>query len=240
MQILALPPLTSLPPTPLGRREEPVSRLAKLQNQFSPARSGQHSYPSPPMSDSHSPSRRSAHLVEPVYPPYHAPVHDVRRLDSFAPPPLPPPPPPPFDHRPVDGPQHLQHQPPLYPGEAAPAPPHPYSSQSHGFDPGHYGSVPPMQPYYMYPPPHVPAYHSTQPSGPQGALPPAIIPQQTIRQKPARRTKAHVASACVNCKRAHLSCDVQRPCGRCVTSGKQASFSQEFEAMGMTLTLMTL
>ena len=39
--------------------------------------------------------------------------------------------------------------------------------------------------------------------------------------RPGRKPKAHVASACVNCKRAHLSCDVQRPCARCVTSGKQ-------------------
>lgn len=38
-----------------------------------------------------------------------------------------------------------------------------------------------------------------------------------------RKLKAHVASACVNCKRAHLSCDIQRPCARCVASGKQAS-----------------
>ena len=37
----------------------------------------------------------------------------------------------------------------------------------------------------------------------------------------ARKSKAHVASACVNCKRAHLSCDVNRPCGRCVATGKQ-------------------
>lgn len=36
-----------------------------------------------------------------------------------------------------------------------------------------------------------------------------------------RKSKAHVASACVNCKRAHLSCDIQRPCLRCVASGKQ-------------------
>ncbi len=41
--------------------------------------------------------------------------------------------------------------------------------------------------------------------------------------KPARRNKAHVASACVNCKRAHLSCDVQRPCARCIAGGKQVS-----------------
>jgi len=38
-----------------------------------------------------------------------------------------------------------------------------------------------------------------------------------------RKSKAHVASACVNCKRAHLSCDVQRPCARCVAAGKQVS-----------------
>jgi len=41
--------------------------------------------------------------------------------------------------------------------------------------------------------------------------------------KPARRTKAHVQSACYNCKKAHLSCDVTRPCNRCVTSGKCVS-----------------
>lgn len=38
-----------------------------------------------------------------------------------------------------------------------------------------------------------------------------------------QKSKAHVASACINCKRAHLSCDVQRPCTRCVASGKQVS-----------------
>ncbi|KAI4641619.1 hypothetical protein J4E93_007716 [Alternaria ventricosa] len=52
----------------------------------------------------------------------------------------------------------------------------------------------------------------------QGAM---IAPPPSRPTKPARRTKAHVASACVNCKKAHLSCDVQRPCGRCVASGKQ-------------------
>lgn len=39
--------------------------------------------------------------------------------------------------------------------------------------------------------------------------------------RPSRRSKTHVASACVNCKRAHLSCDDQRPCARCVASNKQ-------------------
>ncbi|KAF4126689.1 GAL4 [Geosmithia morbida] len=36
-----------------------------------------------------------------------------------------------------------------------------------------------------------------------------------------RKAKGHVASACVPCKRAHLRCDNQRPCSRCLTSGKQ-------------------
>lgn len=36
-----------------------------------------------------------------------------------------------------------------------------------------------------------------------------------------RRQKAHVAKACVNCKKAHLSCDDARPCNRCKTTGKE-------------------
>ncbi|QDS74279.1 hypothetical protein FKW77_003415 [Venturia effusa] len=39
----------------------------------------------------------------------------------------------------------------------------------------------------------------------------------------SRRAKAHVARACQNCKKAHLSCDEARPCARCVSSGKQAT-----------------
>lgn len=35
-----------------------------------------------------------------------------------------------------------------------------------------------------------------------------------------RAPKSHVVSACVNCKSAHLACDVQRPCNRCVQMGK--------------------
>ncbi|PLB44480.1 hypothetical protein P170DRAFT_367607 [Aspergillus steynii IBT 23096] len=44
-----------------------------------------------------------------------------------------------------------------------------------------------------------------------------------IAQKSTRRTKAHVASACVNCKKKHLGCDPARPCRRCVLSGKEAT-----------------
>lgn len=44
-----------------------------------------------------------------------------------------------------------------------------------------------------------------------------------VSPKAVRKTKAHVASACVNCKRKHLRCDSARPCRRCVQSGKEVS-----------------
>jgi len=88
--------------------------------------------------------------------------------------------------------------------------------------------------------PDAPAYHTTAlfatgpgiaalgsaTSGypPTSYAPPPTIHQRTISQD-ARKAKTHVASACVNCKRAHLSCDVQRPCARCIASGKQVSAS---------------
>lgn len=59
-------------------------------------------------------------------------------------------------------------------------------------------------------------------------LPPfeASIPgpaTRSLTQKSTRRTKAHVASACVNCKKKHLGCDPARPCRRCVLAGKAVS-----------------
>lgn len=39
----------------------------------------------------------------------------------------------------------------------------------------------------------------------------------------ARRAKAHVPSACVNCKRKHLACETKRPCNRCLSTGKEVS-----------------
>ncbi|PBP20619.1 c6 zinc finger domain containing protein [Diplocarpon rosae] len=52
--------------------------------------------------------------------------------------------------------------------------------------------------------------------------------RQLIREAPEfqsskqqRKTKGHVASACVPCKRAHLRCDAQRPCSRCLSNGKE-------------------
>ena len=42
----------------------------------------------------------------------------------------------------------------------------------------------------------------------------------------ARRAKAHVPSACVNCKKKHLACETKRPCNRCVQTGKEVSGSE--------------
>lgn len=39
----------------------------------------------------------------------------------------------------------------------------------------------------------------------------------------ARRAKAHVPSACVNCKKKHLACETKRPCNRCTQNGKEVS-----------------
>lgn len=47
----------------------------------------------------------------------------------------------------------------------------------------------------------------------------AARPGEKLR--PSRRSKAHVPAACGNCKKAHLACDIQRPCTRCVLTGKQ-------------------
>lgn len=43
----------------------------------------------------------------------------------------------------------------------------------------------------------------------------------------ARRAKAHVPSACVNCKRKHLACETKRPCNRCLQTGKEVSALQK-------------
>lgn len=45
----------------------------------------------------------------------------------------------------------------------------------------------------------------------------------------ARRAKAHVPSACVNCKRKHLACETRRPCNRCVQTGKEVRMPETSE-----------
>lgn len=227
MQYLSLPRPNSHPSTPFGRPTQPEIGLAKQIPQFSPSGS-ERAYPSPPMSEPYSPSQRTARTVEAERPQYSAPANAPHRVEGGLP--LPSPSAALFDPRqslPSQS-QSLQQQRPLYPGGH-----HPQHQASH-YQPARvtehapYGATPVPQSYgYSYPPVGVPPYVlGPQHAGSQAQPATMIAPPPTRPAKPARRTKAHVASACVNCKKAHLSCDVQRPCGRCVASGKQVSGSR--------------
>lgn len=55
-----------------------------------------------------------------------------------------------------------------------------------------------------------------------------------VSPRATRKVKAHVASACVNCKRKHLRCDSARPCQRCVQSGKEVSTCDPWHPPGNT------
>ena len=95
------------------------------------------------------------------------------------------------------------------------------------FGPAQYASSPREQlaasATAQYPIPGVLQAGITVTSGPAAMAGPSFTAPSSTRT--GRKSKAHVASACINCKRAHLSCDVQRPCARCVASGKQVSGS---------------
>ncbi|XPS75123.1 hypothetical protein M3J09_007233 [Ascochyta lentis] len=221
MQSLSLPRPNSHPSTPFGRPTEPELGLAKLFSKFSPSRSEQQGYPSPPMSEPHSPSQRPARIVDSERLQYPAPVSAPNRVEAGLP--LPPPSSALFHPRQPEPSQSNPQQRSLYPGGHPPY-------QTHHYQPGRpvehtsYGAAPAAQNYaYSYPPPPgaSPYVLGAQHGGLQAQPAPIIAPPPARSTKPARRTKAHVASACVNCKKAHLSCDVQRPCGRCVASGKQ-------------------
>ncbi|EME78294.1 uncharacterized protein MYCFIDRAFT_178452 [Pseudocercospora fijiensis CIRAD86] len=82
------------------------------------------------------------------------------------------------------------------------------------------------------PPTSAAAVATSSQSQPTSAAPTAWQPSaenepstRPTSSRGGRKSKAHVASACINCKRAHLSCDVNRPCARCVASGKQVWMS---------------
>ncbi|KAJ2351889.1 hypothetical protein GGH92_001578, partial [Coemansia sp. RSA 2673] len=49
---------------------------------------------------------------------------------------------------------------------------------------------------------------------------PSPTPSSAKPARTGRGAKPHVPSACTNCKKAHLACDLQRPCRRCVGAGK--------------------
>lgn len=89
-------------------------------------------------------------------------------------------------------------------------------------------SVPLIPPRYGDPGPlytDAPRTHPGLPQYPIAAFdqPISAAGNRALAQKSTRRTKAHVASACVNCKKKHLGCDPARPCRRCVLAGKAVS-----------------
>ena len=59
----------------------------------------------------------------------------------------------------------------------------------------------------------------------QGAMVHGLVKAKAKRQK-------HVQKACVHCKRAHLACDNERPCRRCVHLGKTDCVDVEHKRRG--------
>lgn len=226
MHVLALPPCSSLFCAPsIGRRTIPGSR-----EKASPGLRRAACYPSPPMSDRPSPPHRAT-----SHPPQqkerNSPSqdqHDRRHrqaaerdgpggysTDRLAAAPA---------RRMIyEGGERQQHHPPPSSSSDPLTEQHPELRPSTAAEPGQAQPSSQMGPFGYAP---FGATSSLSPGygGPTLALqqPASLASQVPLRNtKTARRNKAHVASACVNCKRAHLSCDVQRPCTRCVTSGKE-------------------
>ena len=78
-------------------------------------------------------------------------------------------------------------------------------------------------PFALHYPPLPPSSYQAASSLPSSAisLPESRFALSPISPRATRKPKAHVASACVNCKKKHLRCDSTRPCRRCVQSGKE-------------------
>lgn len=227
--------VTTSTSTALERR--PDLRIAKSPH-WSYSHSLEQSYPSPPMSDTPNSPRRSSLYPETTsssgyprsypasseapprgYPPPPpasamegpmlpaAPVyqqapygHDPRSY--YPPPPLRP------DMQPRGAPSQLPYPPQQYDPYLPPAPPSLPMM----------GSAQPLMPA-------VPTYQGRAEPQYQQQGPTSLASASAPRsQRTTRRTKAHVAKACQNCKKAHLSCDEARPCARCVASGKQVGF----------------
>ncbi|KAG0226325.1 hypothetical protein BGW42_003760 [Actinomortierella wolfii] len=74
----------------------------------------------------------------------------------------------------------------------------------------------PVPPTNAAPVPPSPA-PATIPTVSASKTPSTSAPAPPARSKP---NKVHVPSACINCKKAHLACDISRPCKRCISVGK--------------------
>ncbi|TRX96815.1 hypothetical protein FHL15_002121 [Xylaria flabelliformis] len=177
-------------------------------------------YPSPPMSGSPPrPPKPNQEVAERGQGGFQAPTHDAYRagpaisgVEFRTGPPQPslPPPPPLTAGRPfpIETPERVPYpyrrpEDPLGRPMTYPPPPGQLIPQAQY-------SLPPVAGPGLGPAPYS---MSTNPSGSEN--PPFTSP------KSQRKTKGHVASACVPCKRAHLRCDAQRPCSRCLSNGKE-------------------
>ncbi|KAI5868478.1 hypothetical protein GGS23DRAFT_32963 [Durotheca rogersii] len=217
---------------PLGQRRG-ISDLATFALDLTWARaetdcalSSTRAYPSPPMSGSPPPplpQKPNPEVGDRGQGAFQPASHDVYRSSSAisggeyrAPAPAAPPqpslPPPTVGPRPFhpEGQErrpYLYHRPEETLGRPIAYPPQP-------------GSMIP-QPQYPLPPVVGPSLDPTpysMSSNSQGVENPTYT-----SPKSQRKTKGHVASACVPCKRAHLRCDAQRPCSRCMSNGKEDS-----------------
>ncbi|KAI0171825.1 hypothetical protein GGR52DRAFT_442812 [Hypoxylon sp. FL1284] len=211
----------------LGQRRG-ISNLANFALDLSWARAetdcalrSTRAYPSPPMSGSPPPlpPKPNPEVGDRGQGGYQPGSHDAYRPSSTvsgseyrATPPQPPLPPPTTSAPrsfPLETPERMPY---LYRPEETMARPMSFPPQP--------GSMIP-QPQYPLPPvvgPSMGPATYAMPSNPPGAE-----NQPFTSPKSQRKTKGHVASACVPCKRAHLRCDAQRPCSRCLSNGKEES-----------------
>ncbi|KAI8629582.1 hypothetical protein F5Y19DRAFT_86477 [Xylariaceae sp. FL1651] len=190
---------------------------ARVEKECAPR--GTRAYPSPPMSGSPPlPPKPNQEVAERGQGEFQVATHDVYRAGPANPggdyrtaPPQPPlPPPPPTAGRPFSletpertpysyrRPEDMMGRPMSYP-----PPPGQMIHQSQY-------SLPPVAGSGLGPAPYS-----------MSANPPGVETPSFTSPKSQRKTKGHVASACVPCKRAHLRCDAQRPCSRCLSNGKE-------------------
>lgn len=86
------------------------------------------------------------------------------------------------------------------------------------------GSYPSSQGSGSYDAAQLNAHRTGEASSSRGTVSPGAArsgPNGTGRGAKRTGGKANVSSACGPCKKAHLACDVQRPCKRCTNMGKE-------------------
>ncbi|KAI0447587.1 hypothetical protein F4803DRAFT_269538 [Xylaria telfairii] len=212
---------------PLGQRRGGSDQAASLPDltwaraeEKACALRGTRAYPSPPMSGSPPrPPKPNQEVAERGQGGFQAPTHDAYRAGPavsgvdfrIGHPQAPLPPPPPLTagrHFPLETPERVPY--PYRRPEDALVRPITYPPPPGQMIPQTQYSLPPVAGPGLGPAPY------SMPTNPPGSEnPPFTSP------KSQRKTKGHVASACVPCKRAHLRCDAQRPCSRCLSNGKE-------------------